>query len=87
MHPYEMQRLIRQRKKDDFLELKRGSLYNNIERLKLAGLIEPVETTREGRRPERTIYRLTREGQRELITWLRASWPSRHGAPANSLPQ
>jgi DNA-binding PadR family transcriptional regulator len=72
MHPYEMQRLIRQRKKDDFLELKRGSLYNNIERLQRDGLIEPVETTREGRRPERTVYRLTREGQRELVIWLRA---------------
>jgi DNA-binding PadR family transcriptional regulator len=71
MHPYEMQRLIRQRKKDDFLDLKRGSLYNNIARLQRAGLIEPVETNREGRRPERTIYRLTSEGERELIAWLR----------------
>jgi len=70
MHPYAMQRLIRQRKKDDFLDLKRGSLYNNIERLQRAGLIEPVETTREGRRPERTVYRLTGEGARELNTWL-----------------
>ena len=33
MHPYELQRLIRQRKKDDFLDLKRGSLYHNIERV------------------------------------------------------
>ena len=33
MHPYEMQRLIRERKKDDFLDLKRGSLYNSIARL------------------------------------------------------
>jgi DNA-binding PadR family transcriptional regulator len=70
MHPYEMQRLIRQRKKDDFLELKRGSLYNSIARLERAGLIEPVETTREGRRPERTVYRLTDEGVSELTTWL-----------------
>ena len=46
--PYEMQRLIRQRKKDDFLDLKRGSLYNSIARAQRAGLIEPVQTTREG---------------------------------------
>jgi DNA-binding PadR family transcriptional regulator len=71
MHPYEMQRLIRRRKKDDFLELKRGSLYHSIERLHRAGLIAPVETIREGRRPERTVYRLTDAGERELLAWLR----------------
>jgi DNA-binding PadR family transcriptional regulator len=71
MHPYEMQRLIRQRNKDEFLELKRGSLYHNIGRLQRAGLIAVVETAREGRRPERTVYRITSEGEAELLTWLR----------------
>jgi DNA-binding PadR family transcriptional regulator len=71
MHPYEMQRLIRQRKSDQFLDLKRGSLYHAIGRLQRAGLIEPVATTREGRRPERTVYRLTEEGDLELVVWLR----------------
>ena len=71
MHPYEMQRLIRERKKDEFLDLKRGSLYHAIERLRRAGLIEAVRTSREGRRPERTVYRLTEDGGRELLAWLR----------------
>jgi DNA-binding PadR family transcriptional regulator len=71
MHPYEMQRLIRQRHNDQFLDLKRGSLYHAIERLEGAGLIEAVETSREGRRPERTVYRLTEPGQREVLDWLR----------------
>ncbi len=71
MHPYEMQRLIRERKKDVFLDLKRGSLYHAIARLERAGLIEAVATTREGRRPERTVYRLTGDGNRDLLTWLR----------------
>jgi DNA-binding PadR family transcriptional regulator len=71
MHPYEMQRLIRQRKNDNFLDLKRGSLYHAIERLEKAGLIEVVATSREGRRPERTTYRLTEEGGREVLAWLR----------------
>lgn len=70
MHPYEIQRLIRERKKDDFLDLKRGSLYHAIGRLVKAGLIETVETTREGRRPERTVYCLTADGERELLAWL-----------------
>jgi DNA-binding PadR family transcriptional regulator len=71
MHPYEMQRLIRQCHKDAFLDLKRGSLYHAIERLQKAGLIAVAETGREGRRPERTIYRLTDLGEREVLDWLR----------------
>lgn len=71
MHPYEIQRLIRERKKEDFLDLKRGSLYHAIGRLQKAGLIEAVETQKEGRRPERTVYRLTDDGERELLAWLR----------------
>jgi DNA-binding PadR family transcriptional regulator len=71
MHPYEMRRLIRQRHKDDFLDLKRGSLYHVIERLERKGLIDVVQTSREGRRPERTTYRLTEQGEREVLDWLR----------------
>jgi DNA-binding PadR family transcriptional regulator len=71
MHPYEMQRLIRQRHKDDFLDLKRGSLYHAIERLERAAFIEPMGTSREGRRPERTVYRLTEKGEQEVLDWLR----------------
>jgi DNA-binding PadR family transcriptional regulator len=71
MHPYEMQRLIREWHKDEFLDLKRGSLYHAIHRLEKAGLIEPVETSREGKRPERTVYRLTAGGEKEGVDWLR----------------
>jgi DNA-binding PadR family transcriptional regulator len=71
MHPYEIQRLIREYHKDEFLDLKRGSLYHAIAQLQGAGLIDPVETTREGRRPERTVYRLTESGEHEMRTWLR----------------
>jgi DNA-binding PadR family transcriptional regulator len=70
MHPYEMQRLIREWHKDEFLDLKRGSLYHAIERLRRAGWIVPIETSREGRRPERTVYRLTEEGERGVLQWL-----------------
>jgi DNA-binding PadR family transcriptional regulator len=71
MHPYEMQRLIRERHKEDFLDLKRGSLYHAIERLAKAGFIEEIGTSREGRRPERTTYRLTEAGESEVLDWLR----------------
>jgi DNA-binding PadR family transcriptional regulator len=71
MHPYEMQRLLRARHKDDLLALRPGSLYHAINRLVRARLIEPVATGREGRRPERTTYRLTPEGRRTLVAALR----------------
>jgi DNA-binding PadR family transcriptional regulator len=72
MHPYEMQRLLRERHKDELLTLKKGSLYHAINRLKRAGLIEAVSTERNGRRPERTTYGLTSEGAKELGDSLRA---------------
>jgi DNA-binding PadR family transcriptional regulator len=71
MHPYEIRRLVRQRGKADQVDLRPGSLYRTIERLERAGLLEPVETTREGRFPERTIYRLSERGQEELYEWMR----------------
>ena len=68
MHPYEMQRLIRQRRKDEFLDLKRGSLYHAIGGIQREGLIVPTEISRQGKRPERTVYRLTETGASTLPT-------------------
>ena len=71
MHPYQMQRLLRDRHKDELLVLKRGSLYHAINRLMSAGLIAASDIGRSGRRPERTTYRITAEGREELIRVLR----------------
>src|ERR1700694_5139622 len=71
MHPYEMQRQLHLRHTDDLLALKRGSLYHAINQLQRDGFIEPVETSREGRWPERTVYRITPDGDDELLVWLR----------------
>ncbi len=70
MHPYEMQRLLRERHKDELLVLKRGSLYHAINRLLRLGLIDVVGTARSGRRPERTTYKITRAGGRALTQWI-----------------
>src|SRR5712691_4419632 len=71
MHPYEMQRQMHIRHTDDLLGLKRGSLYHAINQLQRDGLIEPIETSRAGRWPERTVYRITVDGDEELVVWLR----------------
>jgi DNA-binding PadR family transcriptional regulator len=71
MHPYEIQRLLKSRHKDDVLVLKRGSLYHAIRRLVDAALIEELATTREGLRPERTTYAITPAGEDALLGWLK----------------
>lgn len=71
MHPYEILRVLMQRKKDDVLVLKRGSLYHAIRRLAAAKLISEGETTREGRRPERTTYAITPAGEAALTQALK----------------
>ncbi len=68
-HPYDMQRLIRERHKD-FASGNPRALYHAVERLLRQGLIEPLETNREGRRPERTIFQITDQGRDELENWL-----------------
>lgn len=69
-HPYELHRFIIDTHKDYVTGLPR-SLYHAVERLSGEELIVPVETSREGRRPERTVYEITEEGRRELSTRLR----------------
>jgi DNA-binding PadR family transcriptional regulator len=71
MHPYEMQRQMHLRHTDELLALKRGSLYHAINQLQRDGFIEAVETSREGRWPERTVYRITQDGDEKLVDWLR----------------
>jgi DNA-binding PadR family transcriptional regulator len=70
MHPYEMATTLRERGKDQSIKLNYGSLYTVVEALQHHGLIVAQETEREGRRPERTVYRLTDAGRMELIDWV-----------------
>ncbi len=71
MHPYQMQRLLHDRHKAEMLALKRGSLYHAIGRLVRDELIAASATGREGKRPERTTYRITPDGRKEFARVLR----------------
>lgn len=72
MHPYEMQRLIKERGKDEVINVRqRASLYQVIERLLREGLISVLETTRAENRPERTVYALTDAGRETALRWIR----------------
>jgi len=67
MHPYELASTMRERHQDEFIRLNFGSLYHTVEVLERNGWIVSAEREKEGRRPERTIYRLTKSGRDVLI--------------------
>jgi DNA-binding PadR family transcriptional regulator len=70
MHPYEMASTMRERGKEHSIKLNYGSLYTVVDNLAKHGLIEAMEARREGRRPERTVYRLTGAGRARLDAWM-----------------
>jgi DNA-binding PadR family transcriptional regulator len=70
MHPYEISTTLRSRGKEGSIKLNYGALYSVVENLTKHGLVEPQETVREGRRPERTVYRITQAGRDEHDDWL-----------------
>lgn len=71
LHPYGIQRLIKQWGKDEVVNVsQRASLYRAIERLLAAGLIAVRETGRDQQYPERTVYELTDEGRATMRIWL-----------------
>ncbi|BEL08016.1 PadR family transcriptional regulator [Actinoplanes sichuanensis] len=71
MHPYEIAAQLRAFGKDQDIKIQWGSLYTVVRNLEKHGFIEAAETVREGRRPERTVYRLTEAGRHEMTDWLR----------------
>jgi DNA-binding PadR family transcriptional regulator len=71
MHAYRMQQLIKERHKDDVINVtQRNMIYQTIDRLLRDGLIEVESTERAQRRPERTTYRITEAGRAILHQWL-----------------
>ena len=83
MHPYEMKAKMKERGHDQVIRLKGGSIYDTVERLEQGGFIQAQETSREGRRPERTVYAITENGREEIMAWLRELLAQ----PVNEYPQ
>jgi len=67
MHPYELASTMRDRHQDEFIRLNFGSLYHTVDVLERNGWIVPAEREREGGRPERTVYKLTKPGRDVLV--------------------
>jgi len=84
MHPYRMQQLIKERGKDEVINVRqRASLYQTIDRLLRAELIVIREVEREEKWPERTIYELTKKGRETMLIWMREMLST----PAREFPE
>ena len=71
LHPYGVQRLIKQWGKDQVVNVgQRTGLYRTIDRLLASGLIAVRETGRDQQYPERTVYEITEEGRAAARAWL-----------------
>ncbi|MFE0383159.1 PadR family transcriptional regulator [Streptomyces bungoensis] len=84
LHPYGIQRLIKQWGKDQVVNVgQRTSLYRTIDRLLAAGLVAVRETGRDQQYPERTVYELTDDGCSTMRVWLSEML----SAPKQEFPQ
>jgi DNA-binding PadR family transcriptional regulator len=84
MHPYQMQKLIKERGKDRVANVaQRNSVYQTIDQLERAGLIRQKGTARDKARPQRTVYQITSEGRSTVHAWLRAMLSE----PARGFPE
>lgn len=71
LHPYGIQRLIKQWGKDQVVNVgQRATLYRTIDRLQAAGLVAVRETERDSQYPERTVYEITEAGRLATREWL-----------------
>jgi DNA-binding PadR family transcriptional regulator len=71
MHPYQLGRTLHDHGDARSIKFNHGSLYMVVQQLAKVGFIIAQETTREGQRPERTVYAITDAGRHEVRDWLR----------------
>lgn len=84
MHAYRLQQLIKERHKDEVVNVvQRNSIYQALERLVRGGLVAVRETQRDEKRPERNIFEITQLGRRTLEKWLRTML----AVPAREYPE
>lgn len=70
-HGYEIKNMAREADLSHWTDIGYGSIYHALRRLEDEGLIEEVALEQAGAYPQRTVYRITAEGRRELIQLLR----------------
>ncbi|WP_040168101.1 PadR family transcriptional regulator [Microbacterium gorillae] len=75
MHPYEMMRLLRERREDRLVTIRNGTFYHQVSALERDGFVAEVGIDRDGNRPERTSYTVTDAGHDAVSAWVRNRLP------------
>ncbi|WFR83400.1 PadR family transcriptional regulator [Arthrobacter sp. Y-9] len=70
MHAYEMYQTLMFRGEDRTVKVRPGTLYHAVSRLEEQGFVEEDGVERDGKRPERTVYRITAAGEDALASNL-----------------
>jgi DNA-binding PadR family transcriptional regulator len=70
MHGHQIRRAAQVDRSELWTDVKPGSLYGALHRMRIEGLVEAVRTEQDGNLPARTIYEITAEGRRELDVQL-----------------
>jgi DNA-binding PadR family transcriptional regulator len=72
MHPYQMQKLIKERGNDEFINVRhRASIYQTIDRLLREGAIKVQGKKQNEGKPDIIVYEVTEEGRMAAFTWIR----------------
>lgn len=72
MHPYRMQQLIKERGKDEVINVRyRTSIYQTIDRLHRDRAILIQEKKQNEGRPDLVVYEVTEEGREAAYEWIR----------------
>jgi len=73
LHGYEIKQIIEEHM-GDWTSIAFGSIYFALGKLAEEGFIEKVSTEKEGGRPSRSIYQITKTGRTEFLRLLRQVW-------------
>lgn len=73
LHGYEIKHIISEHM-GDWTDIKFGSIYFALSKLAEAGDVAVVEENRSGKRPAKTVYRITPKGESEFIRLLKQLW-------------
>jgi DNA-binding PadR family transcriptional regulator len=73
LYGYELKQIIEDHM-GDWTHIAFGSIYYALDKLAGEGFVEQTGVEKEGARPSRTVYRITRAGHSEFLRLLREAW-------------
>lgn len=74
VHGYDVRRELLSWNVEQWANVAPGSVYSALKTLERDGLVEVAATDQRGGRPERTLYQVTPEGDKQFGMMLRESW-------------